>query len=216
MLITSYLALFHPLVSSPQQILDHMNESAVYNESDLAPFTRRLEQLRNIIKHDAESGKHPVAMTKLLERQLGECGGYITFSSVTPIIVPLRSRRRRFRGCVPVPTPVIMPYPLGLILKYISRLTLLTSTFACALFIAAGACPTKPDWPSESILRSLQDSLAVLSVELIPIHERLVNIRRKLVALAAKEGSHKAELKPLQDELRKIDSLSISFSVSWP
>lgn len=212
MLITSYLALFHPLVSSPQQILDHMNESAVYNESDLAPFTRRLEQLRNIIKHDAESGKHPVAMTKLLERQLGECGGYITFSSLTPIIVPLRTRRRRFRGCVPVPT---MPYPLGLILKYTSRLTLLTSTFACALFIAAGACPTNLDGYAESILRSLQDSLAVLSVELIPIHERLVNIRRKLVALAAKEGSHKAELKPLQDELRKIDSLSISFSVSW-
>ncbi|THH19251.1 hypothetical protein EW146_g1894 [Bondarzewia mesenterica] len=114
-----------------QQILDHMNESAIYNEADLAPFHRRLTELRNIIKHDADSGKHPEAMTKLLERQLGEC---------------------------------------------------------------------------ESILRSLQDSLAVLSVELIPIHEKLVNIRRKLVALAAKEGPQKAELKPLQEELRKIDS----------
>jgi hypothetical protein len=58
----------------------------------------------------------------------------------------------------------------------------------------------------------LQDSLAVLSVELIPIHARLVTIRRQLVTLAAKEGSHKAELKPLQEELRKIDSLS-TFSV---
>lgn len=144
MLITSYLALFHPLVSSPQQILDHMNESAVYNESDLAPFTRRLEQLRNIIKHDAESGKHPVAMTKLLERQLGECGGYITFSSLTPIIVPLRTRRRRFRGCVPVPTPVIMPYPLGLILKYTSRLTLLTSTFRMRSLYCRWCLPHKP------------------------------------------------------------------------
>ncbi|OAX41236.1 hypothetical protein K503DRAFT_854789 [Rhizopogon vinicolor AM-OR11-026] len=58
----------------------------------------------------------------------------------------------------------------------------------------------------DTIVRSLQDSLAVLSVELIPIHERLVTVRRQLVALAAKEGSHKAELKPIAEELRKIDS----------
>ena len=51
----------------------------------------------------------------------------------------------------------------------------------------------------------------MLSVELIPIHARLVTIRRQLVTLAAKEGSHKAELKPLQEELRKIDSLSTFF-----
>jgi hypothetical protein len=48
----------------------------------------------------------------------------------------------------------------------------------------------------------------VLDPELIPIHERLVTIRRQLVALAAKDSSHKAELKPLMEELRKIDSLS--------
>lgn len=107
----------------------------------------------------------------------------------------------------------------------------------------------------------------MLSPELIPIHERLVNIRRQLVALAAKETARevalviqcdsykgkavateqdsagsdpnsrtptrestpkppfdgvkehkekdlrvKAELKPIQEELRKIDSLSV-FSV---
>lgn len=56
------------------------------------------------------------------------------------------------------------------------------------------------------IMRSLQGSLSVLSVELVPIHERLVTIRRQLVALAAKEGSHKAEIKSLAEELRKIDS----------
>jgi len=55
-------------------------------------------------------------------------------------------------------------------------------------------------------MRSLQDSLSVLSVELVPIHERLVTIRRQLVALAAKEGSHRAEIKSLAEELRKIDS----------
>lgn len=116
-----------------QQILNHMNESAVYNESDLAPFHRRLGELRHIVQHDGERGKHPKPLIKLLERQLNEC---------------------------------------------------------------------------DAILQTLQDSLAVLSVELIPVHQKLVTIRRQLVALAAKEGSHKAELKPLQEELRKIDSLS--------
>ncbi|KAF8845250.1 hypothetical protein BDN67DRAFT_993906 [Paxillus ammoniavirescens] len=118
-------------LASMRQILNHMEESSVYNESDLAPFHRRLGDLRSIVQHDAESGKHPEAMTKLLERQLNEC---------------------------------------------------------------------------DAIVHSLQDSLSEISVELIPIHERLVTIRRQLVALAAKEGSHKAELKPLAEELRKIDS----------
>lgn len=51
-----------------------MNESGVYNESDLAPFHRRLADLRQIIQADVDGGKHPLAMTKLLERQLSECG----------------------------------------------------------------------------------------------------------------------------------------------
>ncbi|KAH9852129.1 hypothetical protein C2E23DRAFT_886000 [Lenzites betulinus] len=158
-------------IASMRQILIHMDESGIYNESDLNPFHRRLTELRNILQHDMESGKHPPAMTKLLERQLNEC---------------------------------------------------------------------------DNLLLKLQDSLSVLSPELIPIHERLVNIRRQLVALAAKETawevaaanayaekgedmkakssapSHesedseegkdgkalrvKAELKPIQEELRRIDS----------
>ncbi|KAI0047227.1 hypothetical protein FA95DRAFT_1606238 [Auriscalpium vulgare] len=128
-------------LASMRQILDHMNESAIYNESDLAPFHRRLNDLRSIIKHDSETGKHPQAMTKLLERQLGDC---------------------------------------------------------------------------ESLLSTLQESLSVLSVELIPIHERLVHIRRKLVTLAAKDGPHKAELKPLQEELRRIDSKRVDGKFMGP
>lgn len=65
--------------------------------------------------------------------------------------------------------------------------------------------------PIDAIVRSLQDSLSEISVELIPIHDRLITVRRQLVTLAAKEGSHKAELKPLAEELRKIDSLSVPF-----
>lgn len=63
---------------------------------------------------------------------------------------------------------------------------------------------------AEAIVKQLQDSLAVLSPELVPVHKKLVTLRRQLVTLAAKEGSQKAELKPLQEELRRIDSLSIS------
>jgi hypothetical protein len=51
-----------------------MNESGVYNEADLDPFHQRLGELRQIIQSDVESGKHPLAMIKLLERQLNECG----------------------------------------------------------------------------------------------------------------------------------------------
>ncbi|KZT10036.1 uncharacterized protein LAESUDRAFT_722180 [Laetiporus sulphureus 93-53] len=105
-------------IASMRQILEHMDESGIYNESDLAPFHRRLAELRAIVRHDADSGRHPVAMTTLLERQLNEC---------------------------------------------------------------------------ENVLRRLQESLAVLSPELVPIHERLVNIRRQLVALAAKETAREIE-----------------------
>ncbi|KAF9462920.1 hypothetical protein BDZ94DRAFT_1298219 [Collybia nuda] len=128
-------------IASMRQILNHMNESAVYNESDLAPFHRRLGELRHIVQHDGERGKHPKPLIKLLERQLNEC---------------------------------------------------------------------------DAILQTLQDSLAVLSVELIPVHQKLVTIRRQLVALAAKEGSHKAELKPLQEELRKIDSARVDGNFLGP
>jgi len=128
-----------------------MDESSVYNESDLAPFHRRLNDMRTIIKSDSESGKHPEAMTKLLERLLGGCG-------------------------------------------MSSRLHLSVS---------------HPISSVESVLESLQGNLSVLSEELIPVHERLVTLRRKLVALSAKGGSPKSELKPLQEELRKIDSLSV-------
>lgn len=129
-----------------------MTESGVYNESDLAPFQRRLSDLRQIVQKDAAAGKHPVSLTKLLERQLSECGK----------LLHLNIACNQQCQCV------------------------------------------------DGIVRSLEQGLSVISPELIPIYERLVNIRRQLVALAAKEGSHKAELKPLQEELRKIDSLSTS------
>jgi hypothetical protein len=59
---------------------------------------------------------------------------------------------------------------------------------------------------AETVVRNMHDSLSVLSVELVPIHHRLVSLRRQLVALAAKENPSKTELKNLMEDLRKIDA----------
>ena len=53
-----------------------MNESALYNESDLAPFQKRIRELRAILQRDATEGKHPQALLKLLERQINKCGAF--------------------------------------------------------------------------------------------------------------------------------------------
>ena len=128
-----------------------MDESSVYNEGDLAPFRQRLNDLRTIMKSGSESGTHPEAMTKLLERQLWDFGVF-SISSRPPLLVSHRAL--------------------------------------------------------ESVLNKMQDNISVLSVELLPLRERLVSIKRNLVGLAAKGGFVEAEFKTLQEELRKIDSLS--------
>lgn len=50
------------------------------------------------------------------------------------------------------------------------------------------------------------ESLSVLSPELVPLHQRLVTMRRQFATLAAKEQPSKTELQKLIDELRKIDA----------
>ena len=76
-----------------QQILNHMDESAVYNESDLAPFHRRLGELRGIVQHDNGSGKHPKPLITLLERQLNECGVCRTTRAMSIISLMLSCSR---------------------------------------------------------------------------------------------------------------------------
>lgn len=58
----------------------------------------------------------------------------------------------------------------------------------------------------DDILREMMDSLSVLSPELVPLHQRLVTMRRQFATLAAKEQPSKTELQKLIDELRKIDA----------
>lgn len=50
------------------------------------------------------------------------------------------------------------------------------------------------------------ESLGVLNVELVPIHNRLVALRKQLIALASHPKVPKAEFKSIVEELRKIDS----------
>lgn len=139
-----------------QQLLDHMNESAVYSEPDLRQFKSRLDQLHHLIREDTASGRHPEAMTRLLERKLNDCGTSSFLSS---------RLRSCFDGC------------------------------GCDHWVGIDA-----------IVESMEDSLSELPEELYPIHQKLVQMRRQLVALGAKPKPAKAELKTLVEELRKIDA----------
>lgn len=55
------------------------------------------------------------------------------------------------------------------------------------------------------VLEQLQGTLSVLSVELVPIHQKLVSIRRQIAAAAAKPKPARHEIRKLQEELRSID-----------
>ena len=56
-----------------KQLLDHMDEGAVYTEADLKPFVARIQELREIVKRDEHENKHPPQMTKLMTRKLEAC-----------------------------------------------------------------------------------------------------------------------------------------------
>jgi len=136
-------------LATMKQLLDHMDESGVYTETDLKPFQSRLDELKMIIIRDEDKEiaakkeaevdgvpdeeLHPEGLTKLLLRKWEECN---------------------------------------------------------------------------KMLKSLLASLSVLSVELVPIHQRLITIRRQLAAMAARKPTT-AELTSVQEELRKIDSKRI-------
>lgn len=57
----------------------------------------------------------------------------------------------------------------------------------------------------ERQFNDLQSSLSVLSVELVPIHQRLVALRKQLSALSAEPKPSKTEFRAILEELRKID-----------
>ena len=58
----------------------------------------------------------------------------------------------------------------------------------------------------ERQLNDLFASLSVISIELVPIHQRLVAIRKQLAQMSAEDKPNKQEYKAILEELRKIDS----------
>lgn len=56
------------------------------------------------------------------------------------------------------------------------------------------------------MLHNLLSSLSVLSVELVPLHQRLISLRRQLAALSARHKPSTADISTILEELRKIDS----------
>ena len=59
---------------------------------------------------------------------------------------------------------------------------------------------------AERQLNDLFSSLSFISVELVPIHIRLVELRKQLAFLTGDAKPNKTEYKAILEELRKIDS----------
>jgi hypothetical protein len=51
----------------------------------------------------------------------------------------------------------------------------------------------------------LQASLSVLSVELVPLHQKIVDLRKQLSVMSAEPKPNKAEFRTILEEIRKID-----------
>jgi len=58
---------------------------------------------------------------------------------------------------------------------------------------------------SERQFNDLQTSLSVLSVELVPLHQKIVDLRKQLSAMSAEVKINKAEFRTILEDLRKID-----------
>ena len=62
------------------------------------------------------------------------------------------------------------------------------------------------DGALERQLSDLTASLSFISVELVPIHQRIVALRRQLAFMLGDIKLNKADFKAVLEELRKIDS----------
>jgi hypothetical protein len=58
---------------------------------------------------------------------------------------------------------------------------------------------------AERQLNELFSSLSVISVELVPIHKKLVGLRKQLALMSAEPKPNKQEYKAIMEDLRKID-----------
>ena len=56
------------------------------------------------------------------------------------------------------------------------------------------------------MLEALIKSLSTLSHELVPLHQRLIGLRKRLFQLAAQPKPPRDEVKAIQEDLRDIDA----------
>jgi hypothetical protein len=166
-----------------------MDESGVYTETDLKPFQSRLDELKMIIIRDEDkeiAAKKEAEVDGVPDEELHPEG-------LTKLLLRKWEECSAFSMlCIPVTSGAF------------NNLALLGQYILIVFDFFLGG------WgkPKDKMLKSLLASLSVLSVELVPIHQRLITIRRQLAAMAARKPTT-AELTSVQDELRKIDSKRI-------
>ncbi|KAK9325549.1 hypothetical protein V1517DRAFT_314450 [Lipomyces orientalis] len=116
-------------LTTVKRLLDHLKESRVYSNNDLAPIDERLNEIKGIVERDADSESPDII--QLIRAKISVC---------------------------------------------------------------------------ETELKELQDSLAVVSHELLPTLQKLVSIRRQIVSIGSQPKFSISELKALQEELRNIEN----------
>ncbi|KAK9318450.1 hypothetical protein V1522DRAFT_408226 [Lipomyces starkeyi] len=116
-------------LTTVKRLLDHLKESRVYSNNDLAPIEDRLNEIKDIIERDVVS--ESAEIIQLIRAKISLC---------------------------------------------------------------------------ETELKELQDSLAVVSQELLPTLQKLVSIRRQIVSIGSRAKFSISELKALQEELRNIEN----------
>jgi len=209
-------------IASMRQLLDHMDESAAYTEADLWPFRARLEQLREIVENDIESGNHPKAMTTLLERKLNACDDVLTdlqdsLSVLSEELVPVHSQLVGLRR--QLVTMAAKPKPSKSELKNIQEeLRKIDSSRVDGKFLGPGGAV-----PASQALCSglLEDCFEIaqeiraheddVSQTLKPIYDRLSEIRSQLEGLVMTHRwtLRETDLYNYSNSLQEIDKMRI-------
>jgi len=212
-------------IATIRQLVDHMNESAVYSEIDLTTSKRRLEELRDIVLRDAESGLHPEAMTKLLERQLNECDAILnsmeeSLSVLSVELIPLHEKLIQLRR--QLVTLTAKEKPAKAELKPLQEeLRKIDAKRVDGKFLGPGgsSVPT-----SQALLSSLIEECFEISQEirarevskhvassLKPIYDRLSEIRAELenLVLTHRWSLRETDLWNYSLSLREIDKMRV-------
>lgn len=166
-------------LSIMKQLLDHMNESGVYTEADLQQFQTRLNELKDIIHRAVNKGSDESDKEDKEEEDKEDNKKEEDTPDDKQADKEKETKEKR-------------PY------RNEDDEEKLAPGLKRLLCRKLEIC--------QRTLNTLVESLSVVSHELTPIHQRLIQIRRQLAAIAARPKPSKADVESLQEELRKIDS----------